>query len=807
MISQSAFRTSRERVARHKNTSDADLFNLCFDGNYSVAEGVRRNPNPNATVMYDKAQKLRTAAAESSDINELNKLFDDYNNMSNLMYLLSKNKNIDVNISMKLLKLKDENINIEIIRNTNISVEMVLELLKDEKNYLKLFDNILFSGVNDFSNEVMSALVNDTRFSSFAVNRCDADAISLIPHKYLKEKQKLLKDFMFEKQVTPYSPERDKYMDWPDVPITPNPSGVRRLFEESKPSGHKLYLMLLKRQELQYKTDELYSRYSGAAQWNYGKTPNDSDLPILQYNLIQINKKIIDYILYIIKDWKSRRVKTNRGEEWEINTKIIQTLTNVSKYSPSRITKNESNSEKMRRWRKIINTQRIPIEVALNAMHTGGPMIQHLGLDKFKLDYLSNIDTSVWDKQLERMSSQNLNNIKLSKRQEKLDDDDLRPDPRYQQIIPKKNKKVVPKEKTTPFEKWQNNKKTKPNVEKREHEKGEKPPTLEEIQDMIDAKYLRKKYSPDTSGPSRQEFLEEVEGRDDVGNAPPFGQEEIDWNGQLESERGWENFGLEGFRGGNFSTMKQVYRPFNLINQEMKEPLEGQITDGGFVSPDGKYYVLEGHIRHAEWILEHYQWLKKQGFDLGLDDEKNNFAGRHDVRAALIQKGWIRIRIEAGGVTVTCLNPKQQSSIIDQFFKDHAVDLKEYDLKIEDIDYKTDEEMVTKLQGPLEKIDIVDILKRLLIKFHVNNIDEKDGLVRGQTTLYDPENNDDIIGYVHWKLSNNECDMDIAEVRKKYNKRRVFIEDVLDEATERHFAKQNIKIKANQGYWGNTAWV
>ena len=155
-------------------------------------------------------------------------------------------------------------------------------------------------------------------------------------------------------------------------------------------SGEQLYKMLVKRQELQYKYDSLKGHYGSK------QIPEDSNLPVIEFNLVEVNKAAAKYMYGIIKDWRVQRLglREFRITEMELNEEVMKDL--------------QSSMAS-----RDVEGQRIAIEKALNTIHSSGPMIEHYGLSKGRLDFLSDMDTSQWDKDMERMSRRK-SNIRIS---------------------------------------------------------------------------------------------------------------------------------------------------------------------------------------------------------------------------------------------------------------------------------------------------------------------------------------------------------------------------------------------------------
>ncbi len=167
-----------------------------------------------------------------------------------------------------------------------------------------------------------------------------------------------------------------------------NVSTPRINTKNNENGGEQLYRMLIKRQELQYKYDHLKNYYQGKT------IPAESDLPVLEFNLIAVNKVVMNYMYHIIYDWRKTRLEARQRRIVEMlqNEKLLTDLQNAIKS-------------------RNVEEQRLVIERALNTIHSSGQMIEHYGLKKYKLDFLSDMDTTQWDKEMEHIAS-----VKISSR-------------------------------------------------------------------------------------------------------------------------------------------------------------------------------------------------------------------------------------------------------------------------------------------------------------------------------------------------------------------------------------------------------
>lgn len=152
------------------------------------------------------------------------------------------------------------------------------------------------------------------------------------------------------------------------------------------------YKLLLKRQEYLYKYQILGQRKN---RYGLSDTANMRYLQI-KAELEQINKKLTVLLHGQIKSWltnigarlkESDFEKEDHGEKGtiiNINFSIVKALENA----------------------KTMDEDNLAIERAINAIHTSDdPMLGTASV--LLLDYLSNIDTTAWDKDLERYASVN----------------------------------------------------------------------------------------------------------------------------------------------------------------------------------------------------------------------------------------------------------------------------------------------------------------------------------------------------------------------------------------------------------------
>ncbi len=183
-----------------------------------------------------------------------------------------------------------------------------------------------------------------------------------------------------------------------------SPENYKNITTPNIQRGNGLYEALLKRQELQYKYDILSDYYNnksgGSRDWKFPSSEKFKNgvLPVIKFNLISVNKTIITFLFSVINNWRKERLNTRltRIPEMEQNEVILEELESA-------------------KTSKNINQQRMAIEKALNTVHSHGEMIEHVGIERAALDYLSNMDTTKWDRELEHMASSK-NKIVISSR-------------------------------------------------------------------------------------------------------------------------------------------------------------------------------------------------------------------------------------------------------------------------------------------------------------------------------------------------------------------------------------------------------
>ncbi len=119
-------------------------------------------------------------------------------------------------------------------------------------------------------------------------------------------------------------------------------------------------------------------------------------------------------------------------------------------------------------------------------------------------------------------------------------------------------------------------------------------------------------------------------------------------------------------------------KPYNFVAnpESFKEPKEGMVKpdEAGWISPDGKYYPLNQYGQHGYWVLGHYLWLKNQGYDIHLENQKTQLYPSA-IRNKLAALGWIRIRRSGRWIIFTTRSPYTAYKSIRKFIADHKMEL------------------------------------------------------------------------------------------------------------------------------------
>ncbi len=225
-------------------------------------------------------------------------------------------------------------------------------------------------------------------------------------------------------------------------------------------------------------------------------------------------------------------------------------------------------------------------------------------------------------------------------------------------------------------------------------------------------------------------------------------------------------------------------------------PKEGLITNGGFISPDGKYYFLDEDERHAEWIFKYNDWLKENGYDIGLNGQETIGKGetRGEIRKKLINLGWIRTRNQFGILFITCKNPHAEFGVIKKFLNDHKdlYDIENSFVSISDTKGNVAEDLMSQINSKKSDLNAEETLKKCVIKSNPHKT-ESGGDVYYHTILYNPENNQ-TIAYITWmKKTNMEAIFDILEIRQDFRQFEQQIEKMFREYLNNNFSNYTIK--------------
>ena len=85
----------------------------------------------------------------------------------------------------------------------------------------------------------------------------------------------------------------------------------------------------------------------------------------------------------------------------------------------------------------------------------------------------------------------------------------------------------------------------------------------------------------------------------------------------------------------------------NIISQRsFATPQRGPINNAGFLDPQGNPYPVND-TTHAQWMLEHIDWLVSKGYELPSSVEMMGEISKHqtaNVRNILVKQGWIVIQ-------------------------------------------------------------------------------------------------------------------------------------------------------------------
>ncbi len=373
------------------NISENDLITLALDDHSDISEMAEQNPKYNS--IKNNIELFLENLTTTKDLKEIKHLLSTGNRK--FMRNLAKNPNLDID-SLEAIIRGGTNDGGEIFdnfsKNPNFKIFITQLLKTGNSNVYYGINHMLTEGRTELSNEDIDVMLDDSKFKNWLISNLQPSNFANLKTNV---RERLVKEYLLQNNKKPYNTEKDVNINTPRIPIHKNPQKTNsfRETEELKQNAEKLYHALLKRQELQYKYDKLHDYYANK------EVPEDSKFPVIQFNLIEINQSIAKYIYFIIWDW--RRVRLDSRQR-----RIVE------------MTQNELILSKLKQAisGRNVEQQRTAIEMGLNTIHSSGSMIEHMGLDKYLLDYLSNMDTTMWDKQIEHMSSSK-KDIKISARE------------------------------------------------------------------------------------------------------------------------------------------------------------------------------------------------------------------------------------------------------------------------------------------------------------------------------------------------------------------------------------------------------
>ncbi len=377
-------------LASDQRTPETILIKLSEDESGRIREELKKNPNPKAKELYETGKNKLQECVNTSDEKRMLELVT--NSSDFLKRYLIRNEHITELVLQKISETTDEEDILDIvIENPKSNPQTITNCLKNERvtrNAINKFNNGGYNSKNDM--EFKKNLIKSDKFLLELFNRNDAKSIyNSFGSGQNNLRDELFRRYMEVKNVKKFNTEKDTHVTTPKIK---KPEKSTNNTSPDYESGEEFYSMLLKRQELQYKYNKLKEYYS------YKEVPEDSKLPVIQFNLIEVNKRLMRYMYHIIWLWRKRRI----GDRAR---RIKEMTANEARLSELRAAMNSYN----------VDQQSITIEKALNTMHSSGDMIEHMALDKYRLDYLSDMDTSLWDRQLEHISRDN-KQIKISTR-------------------------------------------------------------------------------------------------------------------------------------------------------------------------------------------------------------------------------------------------------------------------------------------------------------------------------------------------------------------------------------------------------
>ncbi len=396
-----------------------DIIYKRFKSDSDILKAIAGNKNSNKNLLiqiYDDKKStsngilFRLCANVNLPLNILEEIYKNYSNVEGVYNNLASNYNTPKNILTKIFSTikKVSNFNGSqfhglqyLCRNKNMPTEILRNIVKSN-SYKNFYDDIAMNEnlPKDIINYLIKYSLKDGVFDSIK----NGVLIFLLDNTCVdfQTKMKIINHKNFLQQVHDLDSIKDGTLrNYIDKKLTQNLKDQQKFQTPEKDTnmnydkvnnGEGLYRLLEKRQELQYKYDYLQNLYNTKSLSQY-KMPSSYDmtqskLKPIKFILSKVNSNLIAYMLKVIIDWRKSRLNTRDAREKEmlINENLIEKLTKAEK----------SND---------VELQRIVIEMALNTIHSSGQMIEHYGLDEHRLDYLSDMDTSRWDRELLHMAS------------------------------------------------------------------------------------------------------------------------------------------------------------------------------------------------------------------------------------------------------------------------------------------------------------------------------------------------------------------------------------------------------------------
>ncbi len=355
----------KKALAENPNSPEEILFKIFKQKDPSIRNRLSRNPNCPV--------KLLAAFTRSKSSSNRERVAEHPKSTPEILAILAKDRDNDVRGNVahnsqtpdKVLDYlshdRDNYVVYAVAENSNTSEKTLQRLFKENSGENGDHDIIRYMCKNErISGELLKNIFDMSRsFQNYVVDYLE---LHRIPQQY---KSYFLKNYLERRDRKTENTEKDVHITTPEIG-----------------DGDELYEALLKRQELQYKSDALKEYYRSKP------LPDYSKLPVLQFQLNAVNQTLMKYMYDVIYDWRRTRVRDREN-------RIVEMKQNESILSELKAARNSRDTDK----------QRLAIEKALNTIHSSGQMIEHYGLEKFLLDYASNMDTTKWDRQLEHMAS------------------------------------------------------------------------------------------------------------------------------------------------------------------------------------------------------------------------------------------------------------------------------------------------------------------------------------------------------------------------------------------------------------------